>query len=186
MGNGGRMEKNDIIKSKTLSENIQKEDDKLESSLSLEQSYQEAMALSIQSKHDQVARIEDRLEDSIERQQGQLQSLLSKQPGTFTMPKAKRDWQTKRASKLAQLQKLHGRLNIVRDIKENMGVKSPKIEELATRKLRIDSPELASSWDLMRESVRRKQAEDVKKRKERSLAIKVKKSRSQLLNIPNT
>ena len=47
------------------------------------------------------------------------------------------------------------RLEAVREIKEGMGLHSPKIEELATRKMRAENPELASDWDAMREAARR-------------------------------
>ena len=55
----------------------------------------------------------------------------------------------------ARLQTLHARLEAVREIKEGMGLHSPKIEELATRKMRAENPELASDWDAMREAARR-------------------------------
>jgi hypothetical protein len=47
------------------------------------------------------------------------------------------------------------RLEAVREIKEGMGLHSPKVEELATRKMRAENPELASDWDAMREAARR-------------------------------
>ncbi len=53
------------------------------------------------------------------------------------------------------MQTLHARLEAVREIKEGMGLHSPKIEELATRKMRAENPELASDWDAMREAARR-------------------------------
>ncbi len=55
-----------------------------------------------------------------------------------------------------------------------MGLHSPRIEELATRKLRIERPELAADWDAMRESLRRhqmmvrKQEQELKQARERS------------------
>jgi len=53
------------------------------------------------------------------------------------------------------LQTLHARLEAVREIKEGMGLHSPKIEELATRKMRAENPELAADWKAMREAARR-------------------------------
>jgi hypothetical protein len=45
----------------------------------------------------------------------------------------------------------------VREIKEGMGIYSTRIEEMATRKMRAENPELASDWDAMREAGRKHQ-----------------------------
>ncbi|MGV1109525.1 IncP plasmid survival protein KfrC family protein [Xanthomonas translucens] len=124
----------------------------------LDQTYQEALALYVQAKHDQVERVEDRLENLIERQQARLQQTQANQPGLLTRPGAKRAWQNQQMQQQARLQSLHVRLEAVREIKEGMGLHSPKVEELATRKMRAENPELASDWDAMREAARRHQA----------------------------
>lgn len=124
----------------------------------LDQTYQEALALYVQAKHDQVERIEDRLENLIDRQQARLQQTQANQPGLLTRPGAKRAWQNQQMQQQARLQSLHVRLEAVREIKEGMGLHSPKVEELATRKMRAENPELASDWDAMREAARRHQA----------------------------
>ncbi|QSQ54842.1 conjugal transfer protein (plasmid) [Xanthomonas translucens pv. undulosa] len=124
----------------------------------LDQTYQEALALYVQAKHDQVERIEDRLENLIDRQQARLQQTQANQPGLLTRPGAKRAWQNQQIQQQARLQSLHVRLEAVREIKEGMGLHSPKVEELATRKMRAENPELASDWDAMREAARRHQA----------------------------
>lgn len=121
----------------------------------LDQTYQEALALYVQAKHDQVERIEDRLENLIDRQQARLQQTQANQPGLLSRPGAKRAWQNQQMQQQARLQSLHVRLEAVREIKEGMGLHSPKIEELATRKMRAENPELASDWDAMREAARR-------------------------------
>ena len=82
------------------------------------------------------------------------------------------------------MQTLHVRLEAVREIKEGMGLHSPKIEELATRKMRAENPELAADWDAMREAARRHQAlmrREEQKRKE-SLALE-RPGRSQNLGL---
>lgn len=120
----------------------------------VEQTYQEAIALYTQGKRDQVERIEDRLENLIDRQQAHLQQTQAA-PGRLSLPGSKRAWQTQQARQQARLQTLHARLEVVREIKEGMGLHSPKLEELATRKMRAENPELASDWDAMREAARR-------------------------------
>ncbi|MBV6831319.1 IncP plasmid survival protein KfrC family protein [Xanthomonas euvesicatoria] len=124
----------------------------------LDQTYQEALALYVQAKHDQVERVEDRLENLIDRQQARLQQTQASQPGLLSRPGAKRAWQNQQMQQQARLQSLHVRLEAVREIKEGMGLHSPKVEELATRKMRAENPELASDWDAMREAARRHQA----------------------------
>ena len=66
----------------------------------------------------------------------------------------------------ARLQVLHHRLDAVREIKDGMGLHSPKVEELATRKMRAENPELASDWDAMRLAVRQHEAKQAKEQKQ--------------------
>ena len=100
----------------------------------------------VQAKHDQVEYIEEQLENLIGRQKARLQQTQANAPGRFSLPSSRRVW--------LSLQTLHARLEAVREVKESMGLHSPKIEELATRKMRAERPELASDWDVMREAMR--------------------------------
>ncbi len=109
---------------------------------SQEHPYRQILALYVQAKLDQVADIEDRLENLIDRQQA--------------------------------------RLEAVREIKEGMGLHSPKIEELATRKMRAENPELASDWDAMQEAGRRHQLQLRKQDGKQFQALK-RTGRSQIL-----
>nr|BAE19715.1 TraN [Sphingomonas sp. A1] len=85
----------------------------------------------------------------------------------------------------ARLQSLHVRLEAVREIKEGMGLHSPKVEELATRKMRAENPELASDWDAMREAARRHQALQRREEQERkqAQALEQRPGRSQSLGL---
>jgi len=151
----------------------------------LDQTYQEALALYVQAKHDQVERIEDRLENLIDRQQARLQQTQANQPGLLSRPGAKRAWQNQQMQQQARLQSLHVRLEAVREIKEGMGLHSPKVEELATRKMRAENPELASDWDAMREAARRRQALQRREEQERkqAQALEQRPGRSQSLGL---
>jgi DNA repair exonuclease SbcCD ATPase subunit len=126
-------------------------------SAAIEQAYQQAQAAYVQAKHAQVERIEDRLESLIDRQQARLQQTQQSRPGLLAMPGAKRAWQSQQAQQQARLHTLQGRLEAVREIKEGMGLLSPKIEELATRKLRAEHPKLTADWDALQEASRRRQ-----------------------------
>jgi len=150
----------------------------------LDQTCQEALALYVQAKHDQVERIEDRLENLIDRQQARLQQTQANQPGLLSRPGAKRAWQNQQMQQQARLQSLHVRLEAVREIKEGMGLHSPKVEELATRKMRAEKPELAADWDAMREAARRHQALQRREEQERKQAQALERpGRSQSLGL---
>jgi hypothetical protein len=150
----------------------------------LEQSYQETLSLYVQAKHDQVDHIEDRLENLIDRQQAKLQQTQTAAPGRLSLPGSKRAWQNQQAQQQARLQTLHARLEAVREIKEGMGLHSPKIEELATRKMRADNPDLAADWDAMREAARRHELLMRKQEQERKQAQTLERpGRSQSLGL---
>lgn len=148
----------------------------------VEQSFRETLALYVQAKHDQVEHIEDRLENLIDRQQARLQQTQACAPGRLFLPGSKRAWQNQQAQQQARLQTLHARLEAVREIKEGMGLHSPKIEELATRKMRAENPELASDWDAMREAARRHELLMRKQERKQSQAQE-RSGRSQFLSL---
>lgn len=74
------------------------------------------------------------------------------------MPGTRRAWHARLAREQIRLHTLHARLEMVREIKERMGLHAPKIEELGTRKMRAEHPELAADWDAMREARRQHEA----------------------------
>lgn len=123
----------------------------------VEQTYQENLELYVEAKHDQVGRLADRLESMIEQQEARMQQAAAA-PGLLSLPSTKRAWQAQQTQQQARLQSLHNRLEAVREIKEGMGVHGPRVDELATRKMRAENPELASDWDSMQEAARRNQA----------------------------
>lgn len=135
----------------------------------LESQYSAAFAAQVEAKHDQAERIEDRLEDLIERQESRMEQAQVKQPGMLALPSTRAKWQ-QQMQQQATLQRLHGRLETVREIKEGMGIHSPRIEELAARKLRAQEPELASEWADMREAQRRHEALQRKEEQEKKQA----------------
>lgn len=139
----------------------------------LESQYSAAFAAQVEAKHDQAERIEDRLENLIEQQASRLQQTQTHQPGIFTLPSVRAKWQSQLQQQQNAMQRLHGRLESVREIKEGMGIHGSRIEELASRKLRAQEPELTKDWDSMREAQRlheallRKQEQEIKQGQER-------------------
>jgi len=147
---------------------------------SVEQTYQAALATYIEAKYEQVEHMEERLENLIGQQESRLQQIRSNAPGILSRPGAKLAWQNQQAQQQARLQTLHARLDAIHEIREGMGLRSPKIEELATRRMRAENPELASSWDAMREAMRR---HDLIMRQQKAEAQARKFGRSQVMQL---
>lgn len=122
---------------------------------SLEETYRKTLSVYTEKKHDQVERIEDRLEHLLDREQTKLQQCQASRPGALSTPGRRREWQATESRHRARLQTLTLRLDHVREIKDGMGLHAPRVEEMATRKMRSENPELASDWDTMRENERR-------------------------------
>ncbi|MEQ1740224.1 MAG: IncP plasmid survival protein KfrC family protein [Methyloglobulus sp.] len=127
-------------------------------SATLESQYTAALATQVDAKHDQTERIEDRLENLIELQASRLQQVQVQQPGFLALPGTRQLWQQKLQQQQNTLQKLRGRLEAVREIKEGMGLHCPRIEELAAHKLRFKEPGMAADWVERQEAQRRHQA----------------------------
>jgi len=123
----------------------------------LESQYSAAFAAQVEAKHDQAEQIEDKIENLIELQASLLQLAQSRQPNIFALPGARAKWQQQMQQQKNTMQHLQGRLESVREIKEGMGIHGSRIEELATRKLRAQEPELASDWSDMCEAQRQYQ-----------------------------
>ena len=155
----------------------------------LESQYTAALAAHVEAKHDQVERIEDRLEGVIEQQEARLHQIEAKQPGILSLPSTRASWQSQVQQQQALLQRLHGRLEGVREIKDGMGLHGPRVEELAARKLRHDEPELAEGWDQMRaaqrahETLMRKKEQEKRVKIERELSATVGRGQGQSLSL---
>ena len=137
----------------------------------LESQYSAAFAAQVEAKHDQAERIEDRLENLIEQQASRLQQTHASQPGLFSRPGARAKWQSQIQQQQSAMQRLHGRLEAVREIKDGMGAYGPRIEELAHRKVRAQEPGLAKDWEEMREAERLHQALLRKQEQEKKQAL---------------
>ena len=137
----------------------------------LESQYSAAFAAQVEAKHDQAERIEDRLENLIELQASRLQQTQASQPGLFSRPGARAKWQSQIQQQQSAMQRLHGRLEAVREIKDGMGVHGSRIEELAHRKVRAQEPGLAKDWEEMREAERLHQALLRKQEQEKKQAL---------------
>jgi hypothetical protein len=154
-----------------LAQEAQAEQTALLEATPLESQYSASFAAFVEEKHDQVERIEDKLENMIELLVSRLQQTQAGQPGLFALPGARAKWQQQVQQQQNTMQRLHGRLETVREIKEGMGVHNPRIDELAIRKLRTQEPKLASEWDDMQEAQRLQQALQRKQEQEKKQAL---------------
>jgi hypothetical protein len=154
-----------------LAQEMQAEQTALLESTPLESQYSAGFAALVEEKHDQAERIEDKLENLIDLQVSRLQQTQARQPGLFALPGARSKWQQLVQQQQNTMQRLHGRLESVREIKEGMGVHNPRIDELAIRKLRAQEPELASEWDDMQEAQRLHQAQQRKQTQEKKQVL---------------
>ena len=137
----------------------------------LESQYSAAFAAQVEAKYDQAERIEGRLENLIELQASRLQQTQSSQPGLLALLGTRTKWQQQMQQQQGTMLRLQGRLETVREIKEGMGIHGPRIEELATRKLRAQEPELANDWDDMLKAQRQQQALQRKQEREINQAL---------------
>ena len=133
----------------------------------LESQYSATFAALVEAKHDQVDRIEDKLENLIDQQSARMQQTQAQQPALLSMPGARAKWQRQVHQQQSVIQRLQDRLESIREIRDGMGIHSPRIEELATRKLRAQEPGLAAEFDEMREAQRIHQALLCKQEKEK-------------------
>ena len=156
-----------------LAVEIEREQQALLETAPIELAYQEALESYVQAKHDQVERIEDKIEGLIDQQQVRLQQTLANQPGMLSRASTKSAWQSQQMQQQARVQSLHARLEAVRELKEGMGLHAPKIDELATRKLRLKEPGLTADFDEMQEAQRRHQAMVRKQEQDRKKQLKV-------------
>ena len=144
----------------------------LETTGAVDQTYQQSLENYVSAKEEQAGRLEDKIESLIEQQQAKLQQTQSTRPGIISLPGAKKSWQTQQAQQQTRLNNLIERLEAVREIKDGMGLHSPRIEELASRKLRFEQPGLAADWDEHSANLRRekllKQQEERKQEQTRS------------------
>lgn len=108
--------------------------------------YSAALAAQVEAKHEQVERIEDKLELLVQQQSAAIQRIQSARPGVFSLPATRARWQQQVQGQEAIMQRLHGRLELVREIREGMGPHGARIEELAARKIRAQEPQLVDDW----------------------------------------
>lgn len=118
------------------------------------QAYESALSYYVEAKHTQAERITDRLERSIAAKEQDLRKHSARRPGFLSGRRKRHEWQQQQARRQARLRKLSKRLARVQNIANGMGLHSPRIQMLATRRLRARNPELVADWRAVREEER--------------------------------
>jgi len=159
---------------------------------SLQQTLDNTLKSYVEAKHAQIGRLESKLGEAIERQQARVQQVEASppKPKWYASGKSKAArhaaWQKQRNQQYARLDSLKSRQYRVGRIKDSTDTRHPNVEELATRKLRLEHPELAASWDSMREAVRRKEQQarlEQEKQEKQKQAQAEKQSQGQALTL---
>lgn len=117
--------------------------------------YNSAFTATLEAKQHQVARLADKLENILERQQGQLTVLQENPPGRLARPATRNAWTQQNDRLQSRVKSLQRRLDTVREIGEGMGLYGPKLDELAHKKVRHEQPELSREWDVYRSEQRK-------------------------------
>ncbi len=148
-------------------------------STALQSRYNDALADYVQEKQGQVERLEDRIENLVEQEIANLESCQVHRPaGLFLRLGARRALEREQARMQATIQRLQNRLEHVREIKEDMGLHGPKIEELAVRKLRLKEPDLAGEWDATHTAQRHHEAVERQQKQQQARSQSLSRTRS--------
>ncbi|PVZ82663.1 traN-like protein [Serratia sp. S1B] len=150
----------------------------------IEQKYNEAVDSAITDKEVQAENLENRLESQIDKQESVLQQMMSRQPGFLSLPGQKSKWQAQVQQQQALLSRLQSRLETVKELHDGMGLHGPRINELATAKVRHQEPELAERWDEMREAQRAH--ENLKRQQEKERKEKIRREQVPTLGKSNS
>lgn len=145
--------------------------------------YENVLAVMTQVKHEQIDRIETRLEGLIDRQGAAQKQMLSQKPSVFAGLGARAKWQNAQAQTQARMFTLNTRLEQVREIKDGMGLHAPKVVEFATQKLKKEEPALLKDWEQMQVAQRVHQARLRKEEQERKQVASKSLGRGQSLSL---
>ena len=118
-------------------------------------SFKDALLEKVEEKHDQIGRLEGRLENLVERQLASLVDLEQSRPGRFSRSRVRLAWEQRHEIEASRLVRSQSRLEKVREIRDGLAPAGPTIEDLAFRKLRHASPELVDGWIKSEEARRR-------------------------------
>lgn len=155
----------------------------------IENQYTDSLSSIINEKDEQVKRLETKLSKLITEANSQIGRLQSSKPGIFSLPVKKKEWDNKIHQQKNIVTVATQRLELVHEIRDDMGLHSSKIEDMAKKKLYYRDPHLVKKYRgvVQNENERRiaesKKKEEQKRQQEQS--NKVVKSLTQSLSLSN-
>ncbi|MFC1098385.1 IncP plasmid survival protein KfrC family protein [Pasteurella multocida] len=153
----------------------------------IENQYTDSLNSIINEKNEQVKRLETKLSKLINDTSSQISRLQSNKPSIFALPGKKKSWESNLNKHKHIMTVATQRLEFVHEIRDDMGLHSSKIEDMAKRKLYHRDPHLVKKYRgvIQNENERRmaehKKRDDLKKQQE--LSNKAVKSLTQNLSI---
>ena len=129
----------------------------------------------IPAKYAQAGRVASKLDEAIALQQTRLECVRASEPGFFSLPATRRDWQAKNTAEENRLKALNGRSWTVEKIRRETHYFSPSriepmLDKLAEDKLQREEPELTADRNKERhtEQVQANQAQEARREAERA------------------
>lgn len=167
------------LKEQAVAEGLAHDQASLAESAEIEKRYDAVFQNHLEAKHEQVERLTDKLENMIENQQSTLTRLENKRPGFLARPSTRQAWSQAVQQQKTKIRRMERRLERVHEIEEGMTVTGPKLVELASRKIRAHDPELAKSWEGIREDLRRQQEKERQAKRDQKKTQKQSRGRAQ-------
>lgn len=112
----------------------------------IENQYTDSLSSIINEKNEQVKRLETKLSKLITETNSQIGRLQSTKPGIFSLPGKKKEWDNKINQQKHIVTVATQRLELVHEIRDDMGLHSSKIEDMAKKKLYFRDPHLVKKY----------------------------------------
>lgn len=165
---------NDIILNASLSRNLDETQKAVHDALDIERQqnflienqYTDSLNSIINEKNEQVKRLETKLSKLISETNNQINRLQSSKPGIFALPSKKKNWDSAINKQKHIVTVASQRLEHVHEIREDMGLQSSKIEDMAKKKLYYRDPQLVKKYRGVVQNENEKRIAEHKKREE--------------------
>ncbi|MDG6882835.1 Protein involved in cell division [Phocoenobacter uteri] len=131
----------------------------------IENQYTDSLTSVINEKNEQVKRLETKLSKLVSEATSQVNRLQSNKPSFFSMPSRKNKWNNIINAQKHIINVATRRLEAVHEIRDDMGLHSSKIENMAKKKLHFRDPCLVNKYKDIMEINRIKKIQEAKNNK---------------------